>query len=266
MPNVVVPIPARDAANEVDRATLPDTAGMRPLTGELLLTAWEEGASAPDLRRALTMLSIALPGGDQVQLSALPLADRNLLLLRLHELSFGPFLNVFGVCPNCAARLEFAVRVAEMAALLESKPSARAVTWTEAGRQYRMRPVTTDDLIASLDAADVRPAQELLLERCLEVSPPHEPGRLSATPTVLQKFEQVQATTKLSCAIECPGCSERELLDLDIGRFLWAEVRTAARRLLGEIHELASAYGWSEQAIAGMGADRREAYLEMVGA
>ena len=64
MPNVVVPIPARDAANEVDRATLPDTAGMRPLTGELLLTAWEEGASAPDLRRALTMLSIALPGGE----------------------------------------------------------------------------------------------------------------------------------------------------------------------------------------------------------
>jgi hypothetical protein len=34
--------------------------------------------------------------------------------------------------------------------------------------------------------------------------------------------------------------------------------------LLGEIHELASAYGWSERAIAQMSAGRRAAYLEML--
>jgi hypothetical protein len=239
---------------------------MRPLTGELLLAAWEESAAAHELRRAVTMLATALPDCDQAQLSALPIAERNMLLLRLHELSFGPFLHVFGICPVCATRLEFAVPVAEIAARLETQSPAGPVTWTEAGRQYRLRPVTTDDLIASLDVTDIAAAQELLLERCLEASPAHEPGQLSASPAVLRKFERVHAIAEISCVIECPGCSLREPLDLDIARYLWTEVRRTARRLLGEIHELASAYGWSEQAIAQMGASRREAYLEMVGA
>jgi hypothetical protein len=266
MRNTVPSLPARDTVNGLEQTVALDTTRMRPLIGELLLMAWEESASAHELCRAPAMLSIALPGCDQAQLSGLPLAERNLLLLRLHELSFGAVLHVFGVCSECAARLEFAMPVPEMAASLESEPSGRPVTWTEAGRQYQMRPVTTDDLIASLDVADLSAAQELLLERCLVVSPPHEPGQLLTTPTVLQKFEQVQAPAELSCAIECPACSRRELLDLDIARFVWSEVRNAARRLLGEIHELASAYGWSEQAIIRMSADRREAYLEMVGA
>jgi hypothetical protein len=56
------------------------------------------------------------------------------------------------------------------------------------------------------------------------------------------------------------------VLDLDIGRFLWTEVRRAATRLLGDVHTLAAAYGWSEQAILDLSAGRRAAYLELVGA
>jgi hypothetical protein len=263
MRNPAAPPVVRPPRREEPPAT---AAGMRPLTGELLLAAWEEGACGHELRRAVTMLSIALPDCGQARLSALPIAERNRMLLRLHELSFGPFLHVFAVCPACAARLEFAVPVADMAASLETQSPQAPITWTEAGRHYQLRPATTDDLIATLDVTDVRTAQELLLERCLEVSPPHETAQLSSSPEVLQKFEQMHGTAELACAIECPGCSSAELQDLDIARFLWTEVRNAALRLLGEIHELASAYGWSEQAIARMGAGRREAYLEMVGA
>ena len=239
---------------------------MRGLAGELLLTAWEKGAPQHDLQRALTMLSIARPGSNREQLGALPISERNLLLLRLHDLSFGPLLCAFGICPACGERLEFAVPVAEMAARLESRSPASPITWSETGRRYRLRPVTTDDLLASLDLPDMSAAQECLLSRCLEASPAHESHQPSASPATLQKFEQLHVAAELSCVIECPGCSSHEFLDLDVARFLWAEVRNAARRLLGEIHELASAYGWSEQAIARMGAGRRGAYLEMVSA
>jgi hypothetical protein len=243
---------------------------MRALAGELLLAAWEEGAPEHELRRAVTMLSIALPASDREQLGALPIGERNLLMLRLHELSFGPLLSAFGVCPQCGERLEFAVPVAQLASGLESQSRAASIAWSEEGRDYRLRCVTTDDLLTSLDAPDMGAAQECLLSRCLEVSAARDPERPPASravlqkPTVLQKFEQLHAAAELSCAIECPGCSSHEFLDLDIARFLWAEVRNAARRLLGEIHELASAYGWSEQAIARMAPGRRDAYLEMV--
>ena len=56
------------------------------------------------------------------------------------------------------------------------------------------------------------------------------------------------------------------MLDLDIAGFVWREVALAARRLLTEIHRLARAYGWSQQAIAAMSTPRRAAYLEMLDA
>jgi hypothetical protein len=41
-------------------------------------------------------------------------------------------------------------------------------------------------------------------------------------------------------------------------------VEAAAKRLLGEIHNLASAYGWSEDAILSLSNSRRALYLQMV--
>ncbi|HEX2746097.1 MAG TPA: hypothetical protein VHN16_17090 [Streptosporangiaceae bacterium] len=239
---------------------------MRALAGELLLAAWEQGAPEDELRRAVTMLSIALPASDREQLGALPITERNLLLLRLHELSFGPLLGALGSCPKCGLRLEFAMPVAEMAAGLDSQSRADSIGWSEEGRHYQLRCVTTDDLLACLDVPDMSAAQECLLSRCLEVSPDRDPELPTASAAVRQKFEQLHAAAELSCVIECPGCSSREFLDLDMARFLWTEVRNAARRLLGEIHELASAYGWSERAIARMTPGRRDAYLEMLSA
>ena len=60
------------------------------------------------------------------------------------------------------------------------------------------------------------------------------------------------------------GLPQAAGVDLDVARFLLREVAAAARRLMADIHELASAYGWSEAAIASMSAARRAAYLEML--
>lgn len=259
---------------------------MRPLSGERLLLAWEQGTQADDLRRPLVVLSIALPDRDPGQLAAMPITERNALLLRLHRLTFGPELDVFGVCPDCRAQLEFNVPVDALAAQLDGQPAANAITWERSGQRYRLRPVTTADLVACLDVSELSAAQDLLLSRCLEMSPvgapaspvgapvpPAEapsqpaalPGALLADTDVLQKFEQLHAAAELSCAIDCPGCARSQVLDLDLARFVWAEIRTAARRLMADIHDLASAYGWSEQSIASMSPARRGAYLELVG-
>jgi hypothetical protein len=257
-----------------------DSKTMRPLAGELLLAAWEEGAPEHDLGRALTMLATALPGMDREELGTLPIAERNVLLLRLHELSFGPWLSVFGVCARCGAQFEFTVHSAELISHVAAQSPGDRVTWTEDGRDYRLRAVTTDDLLATLGLPETDTAQDLLLARCLEVSPaisqaaspsvsqPVSPaaGQRAASPAVRKRFEQLNAASELSCSVDCPGCCSHELLDLDMARFLWTEVRNAARRLLGEIHQLASAYGWSQQAIAEMSAGRRGAYLEMLSA
>jgi hypothetical protein len=237
---------------------------MQALTGERLLAAWDRGAAEHDLSRAVTMLAAALPGTGREHLSAAPIAERNALLLRLHELTFGPLLSVFGVCPQCQSPFEFGMPAAVMTGGPAGPAPAHRMVWHEDGRQYALRAVTTDDLLAVLGEPEAEAAQDLLLARCLEASP--GPGRPPARAGILPRFEELNGPAELTCSVDCPQCSRRADLDLDMARFLWAEVRTAARRLLSEIHQLAIAYGWSERDIAGMSATRRAAYLEMLSA
>jgi hypothetical protein len=251
---------------------------MRALTGELLLTAWDEGKDQHALIQGLILLSLALPKSDREKLEGLSLAERNLLLLRLHDLTFGPVLQGFSVCSHCSAQLEFTVPVAGLIEHVQSQLCEGPVSWEENGRHYRLRPVTSDDLLAILDLPGAREAENQLLQRCLtvfgestgreeptqstEASDPTSPEALSA---VLQKFEQLHAAAELSCAVHCAACSHRERLELDIAQFIWIKVRGAAKRLLAEVHELAWAYGWSEEAILHMSPHRRNAYMEILG-
>jgi hypothetical protein len=238
---------------------------MRALTGELLLAAWDAGTAEHDLERALTMLSLALPESSREQLVQLPIAERNVLLLRLREMSFGPVLQGFCACPRCGAQMEVAMRTGTVLAQLESQLPADPVEWSERGVEYRCRPVRSIDLLATLEVADIAEAQDLLLARCLGLSPE---SAMSLSPETLtaarEKFEQLHSGAELSCSIQCAECSASATLDLDVARYVWLEVSYAARRLLGEIHELAGAYGWSEQAIARMSPQRRNAYREML--
>jgi hypothetical protein len=256
---------------------------MLALTGERLLAAWESGARAPELRRPLAMLSAAMPGSDLAALGAMTIAERDLLLLKLRQLTFGPELEVFGECPGCGEALEFNLRAGELAAHLEAAVAAAAagpVEWAADGQRYRLRPVTTDDLAAALAVPDPEAAQEVLLARCLEVTPERAALPSAGTPSrsplsgaatvaarsaaVARRFEELHGDTELRCAIDCPACGGHQVLDLDIARFLWREVRSAALRLLGEIHVLASAYGWPERDIVRLSPGRRAAYLELV--
>ncbi len=236
---------------------------MYALAGELLLQAWEQGASVPEPSRPLALLSLAMPDRDPIELADIPVAERNRLLLRLRELSFGAELSVIATCSTCSEQLELSLPVAQLAALSEADECA-GLAWTDGGRRFELRPATTADLLASLELAEVGAAQELLLSRCLTVDPPRDAERLSETPMVLEQFERLHATAELRCSVACPECASEEVVDLDIGRFLWTEIRRAASRLLREIHALAAGYGWSEQAILAMSEHRRIAYLEMV--
>jgi hypothetical protein len=67
-------------------------------------------------------------------------------------------------------------------------------------------------------------------------------------------------------ALNCPSCEHKWMAPFDIVAFLWREISAAARRLLREVHTLASAYGWTESEILALSPVRRRAYLEMIGA
>jgi hypothetical protein len=64
--------------------------------------------------------------------------------------------------------------------------------------------------------------------------------------------------------LNCAECGEQWEETLDVAAWLWTEIESQARRLVGEVHLLASAYGWSEAEVLSLSAQRRSLYLEMV--
>jgi hypothetical protein len=233
---------------------------MGALAGELLLTAWELNRTMPELEAVLSLLMLAWPERSTDELALLPLGERNALLLELRAALFGPRMEGFATCPECGAELELTVDPRALAQGLRSEPAEAS----EEIAGYCMRPLNSLDLMASSHAASEEEARGILLARSLGLKA-HELAQLGESAVALaERFERVNASAEIRVRLECAVCRNRPVLDLDVARFLLREVAAAARRLMEEIHELASAYGWSESAIASMSAARRAAYMEML--
>lgn len=69
---------------------------------------------------------------------------------------------------------------------------------------------------------------------------------------------------ELLVALSCPTCDGGWEAELDVPAFVSMELHGWARRLLHEVHLLASAYGWSEPEILRLSPARRRTYLELV--
>jgi hypothetical protein len=231
---------------------------MRALKGERLLEAWGRGAPQSDLDRAVTLLAAASPDQSEADLAAVSIPERNLALLRLHQFSFGDSLRGYVPCSSCGARLEFEASASAMADRLEAVKPRVAATWEAEGAQFSMRPADSRDLAAVACQNDSQRARRLLLERC--TTPPRVEG---CEEMAARTFNELHEGAEILLSLFCPACAQIDRVDLDIARFLWSEVRHAALGLLREVHELASAYGWSESAILTMDGARRRVYLEM---
>ncbi|HYM74181.1 MAG TPA: hypothetical protein VET89_14460 [Stellaceae bacterium] len=233
------------------------------LTGGMLLEAWERGAGEPPLARARTLLRAACPGRDAEDAAALPLTQRDHALVALHARSFGPAFSAVATCESCGERLEFILPAQQVAGVLQAADVDCTVERDSI--RLRLRLANTSDLAAVAALPDAEAARWLLLARCAEAV--DGDGRSVPLPeslreTALERLDALHEAAEVALALGCPACDARQAVHLDVGAFLWAEVRNAAQRLLDEIHELAWAYGWSESAILKMGAARRQAYLE----
>jgi hypothetical protein len=238
---------------------------VQPLAGAVLLAAWERCSGESPPTRALTLLRAGCPALGEADAANLPLTVRDRALIALHGRSFGPELSAFAVCPSCGEQLEFALAVPHVAAVLQAADVDCVLA--QDGVTLRLRQASTRDIADAAGVADVASAREMLLARCIEVVDGE--GRSVALPEALRQsaFERLEAmheAAEVSVGLVCSGCEVRQTIYVDVTSFLWDEIRPAAQRLLGEVHELAWAYGWAESAILAMSPMRRRAYLEHV--
>lgn len=217
------------------------------LTPSELLGMWERGEGQRPSRRALALLSGMAPDA--------PVGRRDAALLELRERLFGDAFAAVTLCPSCGEELELSFTANEV-----RRPFAGASALRIADRDVRL-PGSVD-LAAAEECGDVDAARELLFARCVGLSRDSLPPGVADEIVEAMRAADPQADVALD--VVCPACAGEWREPFDIAAFLWTELSTSARRVLEDVHALASAYGWSEESILAMSPARRNAYLGML--
>lgn len=232
------------------------------LSAAAILDVWDEARARSPTRRALAVLGRAVADRDHAALAALTIGARDRLLLKLRAAQFGRELECVADCPDCGETLEFAVPIED---LLTPAPDADAHTRiTFDGRELIVRAATSFDLVA-VEALGEADGILALLNRCAR---PAEAGGVpgEAQEAVAAAMADLDPAADLRFSLNCPACGATWDSVLDIAGYLWTEIDMEARRLLPDIHAIASAYGWSEAAILALSPARRSGYLALIGA
>ncbi len=230
---------------------------MRRLSQSDCLAMWESGRTLHPIDQGVLAVQTAFPETRDESVADWPLGRRNRALAELHVECFSRSLRGWTSCVQCVEKLEFEL---DGEALLTMGPHAKQPVRVE-GFEFRLP--TSRDLAHLATRADAPDIALLLLERC----------RLGDAPLDFSEEKVEEVGSKLALAdplaeilldFNCPICGAAFQESLELASFLWAELDGRVRRLLLEVHTLASAYGWSESEILELSAARRDFYVETV--
>lgn len=243
---------------------------MPALSAQEMLNVWERGTTQVPLVRALTLLAAALPEMSDEALWQLSIGERNARLLTLREWMLGSRFTGTATCPRCGERLELDFDAAE----LRSQP--RTVSRELSARiddyRVRFRLPTSQDVIAIANDSNAELARQALLANCItsvETSGEQQAERTLPAPVVdaiAEQMAQADPQANVELALTCPNCNHAWQAAFDIVTYFWSEINTWAIRILRDIHTLARAYGWREADILALSPQRRQIYLNLVGA
>jgi len=232
----------------------------------------ESSRPSSAVEKALTLLGLAYPEMSRDELLALPTGQRDRLLLKLRESTLGRVLPARIECPQCSDSLETEVDIRSLLEANESEmPGDDALVLREGVLTIRFRLPNSSDLLAAAGCPDAEAARGLLLSRCvLDVSDDgREPSAGSTLPesvvdALSETLDRLDPLSEIELQLRCPGCGHEWAALLEPAEFLWEELSDRSARLLMEIDALARAYGWREEDILAMSAERRRLYVEMV--
>jgi hypothetical protein len=234
-----------------------------------LIAIWERGAGEHPVDRALTLLSACSPSEQHEEFGRLSIGTRDTCLFEIYERLFGPALDAFAHCPACNEPLEYTLSTHQLMASTSSPTDPPPLTLDDGRISLRLRLPDSLDLRAVSTCTDPELAAKMLTERCIieanlggqPVPPTDLPPHI--TETISSALAAADPGAEMLIDLNCAACAHAWQVTLDIEHFLWSKISATAKRLLREVHALASAYGWREPDILALSTVRRQTYMEM---
>jgi hypothetical protein len=212
-------------------------------------------------------------------------ADRQFLLLKLRQITFGDHVQATVQCPweSCRKQVDIdfslqdiPVRESEEKGPLYTRELSPSFS-NEHGEQcrevmFRLPNGEDQEAIAQTIEQDETEAQALLLARCIRcLGCLQDPG-----PEVIHRLcpldraeigrhmEAAAPQVDLTLAAHCPECDREFTVPFDLQGFFLAEYQTSREILYREVHYLAYHYHWSEQEILALPREKRRKYVALL--
>ena len=211
------------------------------------------------LDRALLALSMSCSEAGAATLPDWVLGRRNQALIDLHCSLFGPALEAWAVCQSCGEKMEFKVNAKALVQSMSAEDAEQNVFFK--GQTFRLP--TSRDLVGAVQQGDPESAAFSIVERCMtDAAAPVQWSREDVE-EIGEKMAMADPLAEIRLALICPACSNETTETIEVTSFLWSEIESRAKRLLWEVHAIASAYGWSEAQVLSLSPARRALYVEM---
>jgi hypothetical protein len=242
----------------MDRVIVPLARGswtLRTLTGrDEQLADGGAGAGRALLARLLEN------GGSQpsIDASRLTAAERDRLFAALWRHTFGDTILASHRCEQCRELFDLTLSLDALLNSLDATPKPdEVVGLTDEGHarladgQTVRPPVAADE--AAVAGLPVAEAAQVLARRCVN-------GAVIPDADVLDRvLDWLDPVIDLDLIGVCPECGCRQAIRFSIEHYLLTALRRDRRRLMREIHLIASAYGWSLDEILSLDRQERQA-------
>ncbi len=293
MSRLTEPISCRLPGGYVDNdGTLHQEAEVAPLCGHDEEFLAEEGTrcsaalATTILSRRVRRIGTISPVSEEVARRLL-VADRQYLLLKLREVTFGDRVQATLCCPwpDCGKKVDIDFSTKDIPVIdskekgtthsveLSSEARLREKDGEEHGEVFFRLPHGGDqEAIASLADQNEAAMMTALFRRCILAVGSNRTinDELIGTLTPLarleieREMEAVAPKVEMNMEAVCTECGRIFTMPFDLQDFFFGEFRMSRDLLRREVHYLAYYYHWSEREIMDMTRDKRRRYIDVL--
>lgn len=209
-------------------------------------------------------------------------SDRDYLMMRLREMTFGRKVDVILQCPDVSCRKSMDITLFLDEMRIERQPllerfftmdlSCGAQGKEREQVEFRLPTGADQEALASVVHIDEQKAIHRLLARCVRRIGERtdiDEAAIAALPEsarseIEARIQQLSPDLEIELQGVCPECQHAFSTPIDLPTFVTTEMRRNVRHLAREVHFVAWHYHWSEEEILALPRRKRLRYIELL--
>lgn len=193
----------------------------------------------------------------------LSVGDRDFLVLKLYQATFGDRLSLVPVCPRreCGAKMDLDLNLSDIP--VEERPllASYRVRLEGAGEiEFRLPRGGDQERLAALSGVSPEEAHARLLEACVLAGELPAGAREALTEAIEQHAPHVESDIELTC----PECGHLFDAEIDMASTLLQEVARGRAAFERGLHLLALHYHWPPSELYALTRPRRQRFLRLL--